>query len=77
MSYKDLYDKSQARNYSVVDEEKEMGRSRILILCPFCKTNVWAFVWSLAGKGKICPGCKAKHEWLAGTSPRMKEGNRL
>ena len=37
-----------------------MGRTRILIECPFCGAREWAYVWSLAGSGKRCP-CGALH----------------
>ncbi len=36
------------------------GRSYIYIECPFCKTKVKAYVWSLAGSGKKCHGCGAQ-----------------
>lgn len=29
--------------------------------CPFCGEEVWAYKWSLAGSGKKCPQCGAKH----------------
>jgi hypothetical protein len=40
----------------------EMGRSRVYIVCPFCGNQCTAFLWSLSGGGKLCPGCKAKHD---------------
>lgn len=39
----------------------EMGRRRVRVECPFCFTTFWGFVWSLAGGGKRCPNCGAKH----------------
>lgn len=27
--------------------------------CPFCGTEVVAYLWSLSGGGKCCPGCRA------------------
>lgn len=27
--------------------------------CPFCGEYVLGYVWSLAGSGKRCPGCRA------------------
>ena len=38
-----------------------IGRSSIIIDCPFCRTDVETFVWSLAGGGKRCinQGCLA------------------
>lgn len=32
-----------------------MGRSIVYITCPFCKTEVTAYQWSLSGGGKRCP----------------------
>jgi len=39
----------------------EHGRSQCVIECPFCKHRVTAYLWSLAGSGKMCPECGAKH----------------
>lgn len=39
----------------------EVGKRRIEIECPFCNATFWAYVWSLAGGGKKCPNCGAKH----------------
>lgn len=36
----------------------EHGKSKIIVVCPFCKEQVTCFVWSLAGKGKRCT-CRA------------------
>ncbi len=33
---------------------EEMGRTRIVLACPFCGLHVTAYVWSLAGGGKRC-----------------------
>lgn len=44
-----------------------MGGTYILITCPFCGRVVKAYVWSLAGTGKLCPSCGALHTW-EGTS---------
>lgn len=37
------------------------GRSTIWITCPVCDTEVEAYLWSLSGSGKKCPGCDAIH----------------
>jgi len=37
----------------------EMGRTRILVTCPFCGADIIAYLWSLAGLGKKC-SCGAK-----------------
>lgn len=61
-------EKGEIRQYSVIREFSEMGRSRILIECPFCGETFWAYVWSLAGCGKKCPRCGAKHFWSTGSA---------
>ncbi len=38
-----------------------VGKSFCRITCPFCHTAVTAYIWSLAGGGKRCPGCGAMH----------------
>ena len=37
------------------------GKSTALIECPYCKTEVTAYIWSLHGTGKKCPECGAIH----------------
>ena len=49
-----------------------MGRSTVWITCPFCDTKVEAYIWSLAGSGKRCPGCGAIHHWLGNCTRKMK-----
>lgn len=39
----------------------QFGRSRCQIICPFCATTCTAYIWSLSGGGKRCPGCRAMH----------------
>jgi len=46
------------------------GRSTVFVECPFCQTEVEAFIWSLAGSGKKCPKCGAVHKWNSGLSTR-------
>jgi hypothetical protein len=53
--------------YYVRGSRSEFGKSRTLIKCPFCGEEVWAYNWSLAGCGKRCPGCGAKHTMYHGT----------
>lgn len=38
-----------------------IGRSSVLIDCPFCEHTTVAFLWSLSGCGKRCPECGAMH----------------
>jgi hypothetical protein len=39
----------------------KFGRSTCHITCPFCSHVCVAYLWSLGGGGKRCPGCGAKH----------------
>jgi len=57
----------ETRRFTQRDGIHRMGRSTILITCPFCGVEVEAFVWSLAGSGKRCPGCGAKHTYFGRT----------
>jgi hypothetical protein len=52
------------------------GRSYCCITCPFCDTEVRAFIWSLAGSGKRCPGCKAMHTNYGNTIKGDREPNK-
>lgn len=39
--------------------DRKHGKSTIKIVCPFCDTKFFAYIWSLAGIGKRCPDCGA------------------
>lgn len=65
MSYKVL-------PYITLRRFTEMGRTRILIVCPVCQEQVWGYVWSLAGSGKKCPKCGALHTY-SGTVVKIPE----
>lgn len=39
----------------------DTGR-QVLIACPHCATQFWAYVWSFSSVGKRCPGCAALHK---------------
>lgn len=43
----------------------EKGKTRVSVDCPFCGTELIAYVWSLAGSGKKCQ-CGAKMD-MTGT----------
>lgn len=53
--------RDKQRLYKVLARRPEMGKSRVLIECPFCKGQFWAYVWSLSGSGKRCPHCNSWH----------------
>lgn len=36
----------------------EVGRTSAVYTCPVCGTETRAFIWSVAGSGKKCSGCK-------------------
>ena len=40
---------------TVTNYHGEMGRSTVMITCPFCGDEVRTYIWSLAGCGKRCP----------------------
>lgn len=44
----------ERRAYRSYDEIREMGRSRVTVVCPWCDAHVVAYLWSLAGGGKRC-----------------------
>lgn len=51
---------SITKEYTVLKMIPEAhGKSRALIRCPFCQSEVWAYHWSLAANGKKCK-CGAK-----------------
>ena len=50
-----------AREFKVLARYPAKGRTSVSIECPFCLTRFQAYVWSLSGGGKKCPGCGAMH----------------
>jgi len=50
-----------AKTWEYTDGDHVMGRSWIWIICPWCGKGFKAYIWSLAGCGKRCPGCNAMH----------------
>lgn len=57
---------TENKDYVILAERSEFGRSSVDIKCPYCGQVVTAFKWSLAGGGKKCP-CGAKHTYLSGS----------
>lgn len=51
------------REFKVLRRYSEMGRSRVIIECPFCQTQFAAYIWSISGGGKKCENkkCGAMH----------------
>jgi hypothetical protein len=49
------------RTHATFARYERPGRTSVVIQCPFCGVTVVAYVWSLAGSGKRCPGCGALH----------------
>lgn len=47
-------DRVEVRAYHSHGGSSRMGRSTVIITCPFCKDSVTAFIWSLCGGGKRC-----------------------
>jgi hypothetical protein len=53
---------TETRSYGGYDlGPSTMGRTVVYITCPFCGTEVRAYLWSLAGSGKRCT-CGAKFD---------------
>jgi hypothetical protein len=65
------FSENARRQYRVVRSRTAHGRSSIDIECPFCSTVSQAFLWSLAGGGKVCvnKACGAKHSNWGYTTP--------
>lgn len=61
--------KVEVLSHTILGGVSEFGRSKVHILCPFCRWDVWAYKWSLAGCGKKC-SCGALHSSL-GTSSKL------
>lgn len=51
----------EKKQYDSFNYRADFGRASIQVVCPFCNTRVTAYVWSMAGGGKKCPGCGAMH----------------
>lgn len=58
----------------VVQAGRSPGQVVLTIECPFCGAQVRAHAWSLAGSGKLCPTCGAKHD-RTGASKLVEVGD--
>lgn len=47
------------KDFTTSGKTSAMGRTTVMIHCPFCATDVIAYLWSLCGSGKKC-ACGAK-----------------
>lgn len=58
-----MTDETEWRDHVKYAGVSRMGKSTCVIVCPFCKGETTAFVWSLAGSGKKCAteDCGAIH----------------
>lgn len=63
----------ETRKYESYGYRADFGRASIMIICPFCGDHCRGYVWSLAGGGKRCPGCRCLH----GSGRSFKEINVL
>lgn len=67
------YDFEASREYVVLRTGlKPPSSNYSVIRCPFCATEFEAFWWSIAGGGKKCPGCGAKHNSWGKAAPVIK-----
>ena len=55
------YDRENPKPFEVLSRTSEMGRTSIEVECPYCSEVFTAYVWSISGGGKKCPGCGAMH----------------
>lgn len=53
-------EKIERRQHQVRDGRSGIGRTTVIITCPFCNADIEAYAWSLAGSGKRCT-CGALH----------------
>jgi Zn finger protein HypA/HybF involved in hydrogenase expression len=53
--------------------ESVFGKSTCVIECPYCGTEVTAYIWSLSGSGKRCPKCKAIHTGMGVTAKKIEK----
>lgn len=48
------HSENAVRQWTALRRVSGVGKTRILIRCPFCRSESWAYVWSLCGGGKRC-----------------------
>ena len=59
------------REFKVLRQVRQMGKTRIEIECPFCGWRFWAYIWSISGGGKKCENkaCGAMYTSHGGAYP--------
>lgn len=63
------------RPLTMRDGRSAMGRSTVIITCPWCQADTEAYVWSLAGSGKRCVKCGALHTYRGISYRRVDKGS--
>jgi hypothetical protein len=61
------------REHSVHSHRSQHGKSSVIIVCPFCGQETVAYLWSLAGSGKICE-CKEVIHYTRVSKRRANNG---
>lgn len=58
-----MFGLNEKREYACSEKNPDWGRTTMSIECPFCGEWFEVYMWSFAGSGKRCPGCKAMHRY--------------
>lgn len=66
------YNREAGQAHKKYSGSRDHGRATVYIVCPFCKVEVTAYIWSLAGGGKKCD-CGAIHINNGMTYPVLKK----
>lgn len=59
---------TETRKHTAIQGRATVGRAIVYITCPFCGHTCTAYLWSLAGSGKRCTKCRAKHDHYGNTT---------
>jgi hypothetical protein len=55
------YKNSEKKIHLRFDGDSNRSRAYDIIECPFCKTDAFAYLWSITVRGKRCEICGAMH----------------
>jgi hypothetical protein len=58
----DPADQVERRRHEQRPGRSAMGKSTVIVTCPFCHADIEAYAWSMAGRGKRCT-CGVLHGW--------------